>query len=170
MIGTGICMPNCGMTFAVTVVRVSADEATFPAAVEVFRAYQALYGHVLDVDAVRSWLAAQVSSQRMRVYLAHVDDGGALTPAGVMTVVPIPASLRLGVFWNVRDLFVSPEHRRGGVARALLDAVQADARSQGCLRLSLQTESDNVMALQFYRGYGFEPVSGLDSLILTLRM
>ncbi|MCY7372511.1 MAG: GNAT family N-acetyltransferase, partial [Spirochaetaceae bacterium] len=79
-----------------------------------------------------------------------------------------PASLSLSLFWALRDLFVTPEHRRGGVGRALVDAVAADARAGGAVRVGLQTEADNHAALSVYRGAGFEELTELRTLILPL--
>ena len=68
----------------------------------------------------------------------------------------------------VRDVFVDPRWRRTGVALALLDAVRAAAQQHGALRLTLQTEDDNVAALRLYERYGFAPVTGLRHLTLAL--
>jgi GNAT superfamily N-acetyltransferase len=83
-------------------------------------------------------------------------------------VATCPASLTLGEFWMVRDLFVNPRRRRTGVAGALLDAVRAAAERRGALRLTLQTEEDNAAALRLYEQYGFVPVSGMRYLALAL--
>ena len=68
----------------------------------------------------------------------------------------------------VRDIFVDPRWRRTGVALALLDAVRTAAEQRGALRLTLQTEDDNVAALRLYERYGFSPVTGLRHLMLAL--
>ena len=68
----------------------------------------------------------------------------------------------------VRDVFVDPRWRRTGVARALLDEVRASAQQRGALRMTLQTEDDNVAALRLYEKYGFTPVTGLRQLALAL--
>jgi ribosomal protein S18 acetylase RimI-like enzyme len=82
--------------------------------------------------------------------------------------VEVPASLRLGHFWQIRDLFVVPHKRRLGVGRALLDSVQAAAIAAGASRLVLQTENDNEPALRLYTESGYTMVEGYRSLTLPL--
>ncbi|MBV8432070.1 MAG: GNAT family N-acetyltransferase [Solirubrobacterales bacterium] len=51
----------------------------------------------------------------------------------------------------LEDLFVPPEHRRGGVGRALLAAVAAVALERGCARLEWAALDWNAPALDFYQ-------------------
>ena len=81
-------------------------------------------------------------------------------------VASTPASLRLGHFWQLRDLYVADRHRRQGVGRALLTRVLDAAAAEGALRVSLTTEADNMGALTLYRQLGFEPVDGYTSMSL----
>ncbi|AXO37897.1 hypothetical protein MicB006_5639 [Micromonospora sp. B006] len=74
----------------------------------------------------------------------------------------------LGTSWSIRDLYVAPLHRRSGTANALLQHVIRDARAAGAHRVSLQTETDNIPALTLYTDIGFQPVTGLELLNLTL--
>lgn len=50
----------------------------------------------------------------------------------------------------LEDLYVPPEHRRGGVGRALLAAVAATAVARGCARLEWVALNWNEPALDFY--------------------
>jgi GNAT superfamily N-acetyltransferase len=54
----------------------------------------------------------------------------------------------------LEDLFVSPEARRRGVGRALLERVMALARERGCGRLEWSVLDWNQPALDFYRSLG----------------
>lgn len=80
----------------------------------------------------------------------------------------VPASLRLGHFWQIRDLFVLPNLRRRGVGRMPLDFIRAAAIRAGALRLVLQTEADNTPALRLYAESGYTSVEGYRSLTLPL--
>jgi ribosomal protein S18 acetylase RimI-like enzyme len=71
----------------------------------------------------------------------------------------VPASLTLRTVWLIRDLYVDPDSRRHGIARALLADVAGAARAEGAHRLSLQTEAANTRALELYAKAGFEPVT-----------
>lgn len=50
----------------------------------------------------------------------------------------------------LQDLFVAPEIRGKGVARALIDAVAAAAREAGAARFYWQTMQDNTVARALY--------------------
>ena len=103
-------------------------------------------------------------SNRFRAFVA-ANHG---QPIGFATTMEVPASLRLGHFWQIRDLFVLPHKRRLGVGRALLDSVRTAAIAASALRLVLQTENDNEPALRLYAERGYTLVDGYRSLTLPL--
>jgi ribosomal protein S18 acetylase RimI-like enzyme len=59
---------------------------------------------------------------------------------------------------EVKRLYVRPTHRGGGVARALMDALEADARERGFTELYLDTKDDLLEAIRFYERRGYERV------------
>ncbi|MEP7737920.1 GNAT family N-acetyltransferase [Nocardioides sp. 31GB23] len=59
---------------------------------------------------------------------------------------------------ELQRISVDPEHRRDGLATALLDAVVAAARAGGADRLLLEVREDNAGALSFYAARGFVEV------------
>jgi ribosomal protein S18 acetylase RimI-like enzyme len=78
------------------------------------------------------------------------------------------ASTATGTAWSIRDLYVAPQCRRSGIARALLQHILDYARATGAYRVSLHTEAGNTPALRLYTAAGFQPVGGLELLNLTL--
>lgn len=64
----------------------------------------------------------------------------------------------------VQDVMVHPQHRRRGVARALLDAVRAQAVAWRCTRLYLTSEPENTAAHEAWTSMGFVNVAG-DQLV-----
>ena len=57
---------------------------------------------------------------------------------------------------QVNGISVDPAYRRRGIARALLDAAIAEARSRGARKLSLRVFAPNVAARGLYEAAGFE--------------
>jgi ribosomal protein S18 acetylase RimI-like enzyme len=57
---------------------------------------------------------------------------------------------------NVHDIAVVPSWRGQGVGRALLSALESEARQAGCCKLTLEVLSGNTTARQAYERYGFE--------------
>ncbi|MGK5685361.1 GNAT family N-acetyltransferase [Actinoplanes sp. URMC 104] len=132
-----------------TVTRLGNDgQASWEAAARLLDEYRQHYGANPAPEVVAAWLREQVEAARARVYLAGDADG-------ICTVAVVPAALTLRTAWLVRDLYVRPAARRRGLARALLEAVADEARASGAHRLSLQSESANVRAIELYATCGF---------------
>jgi len=136
-----------------------------PELARLFDQYREHYGERPDPAGSQAWLGQHLSSGALRAFLANRGDEA----AGLALVAPIPASQRLGHFWQLRDLFVAPRHRRRGIGEALLSSVRGTALAHGAARLSLVTESDNTAALGLYAKAGFEPVTGYVSMSWSTR-
>jgi GNAT superfamily N-acetyltransferase len=132
---------------------------------EIFDQYRAHYGEdSADTSRSACWLDENLSTSRLRVFVA--EENGRFV--GFAITIDVPASLRLAHFWQIRDLFVLPTHRRLGVGRALLASVRAAAIASGALRLVLQTEDDNDPALRLYADSDYTLIKGYCSLMLPL--
>ncbi|HJU36663.1 MAG TPA: GNAT family N-acetyltransferase [Gaiellaceae bacterium] len=129
-----------------------------------FDRYRVHYGEASDVPRSAKWLEQNLGRGRLRAFVA--EDVGTLL--GFALTMEVPASVRLQHFWQIRDLFVLPEHRRQGIGRALLDSVRTAAVASGALRLVLQTEADNDPALRLYTDSGYTLLNGYCSLVLPL--
>ena len=132
---------------------------------ELFDKYRAHYGEASYSSQAIGWLEQNLSSTHLRAFVA--EDSGRLV--GFAITMEVPASLRLAHFWQIRDLFVLPTHRRRGVGRALLNSVRAAALASGALRLVVQTEEDNDPALLLYTDSGYALINGYCSLMLPTR-
>lgn len=131
---------------------------------EIFDQYRAHYGEPSDPSRSACWLDENLGTGRLRAFIA--EDAGRYV--GFAITIDVPASLRLAHFWQIRDLFVLPTHRRLGVARALLASVRAAAVRSGALRLVLQTEDENDPALRLYADSSYSLTKGYRSLMLAL--
>lgn len=144
-------------------------DETLAAASGLFNQYRHSYGEQPDQDErTLGWLTDMVESNMLTVYTASLDSPADTPPIGLATCHAIPASLMMGRFWQLRDLYVIPESRRRGAAAALVSAAREAALEAGATRLSLVTETDNQAALGLYLRLGFLPVEGLASLSLEL--
>jgi GNAT superfamily N-acetyltransferase len=132
--------------------------------------YRAHFGFPRDPDGVLVWLRDRLGTTQLTAYLAWVSGHyrARAEAAAMAVVVRSPGSLSVSDYWNVRDLFVAPEHRRHGVARALLDEIIRRATTAGAPRLAVQTGEENEAAVRLYQGFGFRPVTGVRQLLLDL--
>jgi GNAT superfamily N-acetyltransferase len=140
-----------------TVVRLTAAHPGLAEAAALFDGYRQHYGANPAPEAVEAWMRDQIVTDRMRVFVAVPGE----RIRALCTVAVVPASLTLRTVWLVRDLYVDPDARRTGLARALLDHVADAARAEGAHRLSLQTEPTNTRALDLYAKAGFQPVTDI---------
>ncbi|MCL8025130.1 GNAT family N-acetyltransferase [Nocardioides bruguierae] len=79
-------------------------------------------------------------------YLVALGPDGQVVGHAVVSLVDVAELQRISVL---------PEHRRTGLASALLDAVVALAREGGCDRVLLEVREDNDGARAFYARHGF---------------
>jgi ribosomal protein S18 acetylase RimI-like enzyme len=147
-----------------SVVPITPSDHAFGEVAALFDDYRVHYGQLTSPQLTRDWLHDQIVQHRMNI-AAAMHAGQA---CGFITTTVMPASLMLGTAWSIRDLYVAPQHRRGGIARALLQHVIDDARAAGAHRVSLQTEADNTPALRLYAALGFQPAGDLELLSLGL--
>jgi len=141
-------------------VRLTTGHPYFAEAAELFDDYRQHYGANSAPEAVERWMRDLMSQEAMRIYVATAGD----RIRGLCSVSVVPASLTLRTSWMLRDLYVDPDARHGGVACALISHIAEEARLAGAHRLSLQTEVGNERALHLYAKAGFEVVAGVSLL------
>ena len=128
-----------------------AGPADLDALALLFDAYRHFYGQATDVPRARDWLRSRL---RVGESVVLVAKRGA-DAVGFVQLYPMFSSVRTARTWMLNDLFVDPAARRGGVARALLEAAAAFAREDGAAGLSLETTRDNDAARALYRAAGW---------------
>ena len=116
-----------------------------------FDAYRGFYGQPSDVARARDWLRTRMRVGESVVLVAERDGG----IVGFTQLYPMFSSVRTARTWILNDLFVAEAARRGGIARALLDAAVEFARADGAAGISLETTRDNAAARALYRAAGW---------------
>lgn len=133
-----------------TIVRpLTAADVAFVA--PLFGAYLDFYGVTRDQVAEKKFLEARLSAADS-TGLGAFDDGE-LT--GFALCHHAYNSLRLAPAWILHDLFVSPAHRRHGVAESLLGTVHACAAAAGACEVVLSTAHQNTAAQALYEKHGY---------------
>ena len=111
-----------------------------------------VHGVAADVPAILGVLASlREQGDRTQLLLALRD--GLI--AGVLFANRFVSFERPGRGWFIEELFVAPEFRRRGVARALIGALHSRAAAEGCSLLALQLQAGHDEAAALYRGLGF---------------
>ncbi len=76
-------------------------------------------------------------------------------PLGLLNAFEGFSTFRAAPLMNIHDVAVLPTARRLGVASALFAAIEAEARTRGCCKLTLEVLSGNAVALALYATQGF---------------
>jgi ribosomal protein S18 acetylase RimI-like enzyme len=128
------------------------------------RAYYAEDGYPYDEPLARAAVAALIDDASLgRLWV--IESGG--TVVGYLAL-----TLGFSLEYHGRDafideLYVAPEHRGRGLARAALDAAEQACHELGVRALHLEVERDNAAGLSLYRKLGF---SGGERYLLTKRL
>ena len=121
------------------------------ALVPLFDAYRQFYDQPSDLSRARNWLRARIGANESVVLLAE-RDGHAV---GFAQLYPMYSSVQTSRIWVLNDLYVSPDQRRLGSAKALLNHAIEHARDDGASRVQLETGRRNEAARALYRAAGW---------------
>ncbi|MEK8031743.1 N-acetyltransferase [Ideonella sp. DXS29W] len=138
----------------------------FEALADLFDAYRVFYEQPSDPGLARRFLAERLERGEAIVFVAPSAEGEGLD--GFCLMYPTFCSVVARPFRWFNDLYVRPQARDRGVADALMQAAEDDARDAGCARLDLQTAHTNLRAQGLYesRGWKLDEVFRVYSLAL----
>jgi ribosomal protein S18 acetylase RimI-like enzyme len=133
------------------------------AVVDLFRQYLRFYDQEVPDAEARAYLTARRDAGDCVLLVAVLRPDGAEpdgSTAGEEVVgftqsYPTWSSVSLSRSWVLNDLFVSPDVRGTGAARALVRETCRRAKEAGAIRVSLATAWDNVAAQGLYESEGF---------------
>ena len=117
-----------------------------------FDAYRQFYGEPPDEEAARRFLFARLSKAESVLFLARLE----AKVAGFVNLYPVFSSVNLTRQWILNDLFVVPEARKLGVARALMDRARQLAEATQANGLALETAIDNHASQKLYESLGWK--------------
>lgn len=116
-----------------------------------FAQYRVFYLQTFDAEAAKQFLWERIENQESVIYVA-IDRG---QYAGFTQLYPSYSSVSMKRIWILNDLFVAVEHRKKGIADALINKVIEYSRKTGRKRVVLSTAYDNFNAQKLYEKLGF---------------
>ncbi len=156
-------------TQAFEIVRAGLEDVEIVA--PLFDAYRQFYKLPSKEEAARRYLHARLVKDEAVIFLA-LEESSAGEPAarsfkrsahnahraalGFTLLYPTWSSLSLRRWWNLNDLYVVPEARKRGVARALMERARQLAEETGASGLGLETAKNNYPAQQLYEQLGWK--------------
>lgn len=126
------------------------------AATDLFVAYLAFYKVEFDPAKVRAFVSDRLRLNDTIFLIVRYEDTPTHKGVGFAQMLPKLTSKSLRREWILNDMFVVPDHRRKGVATALLNECLAFAKRTGATTMSLKTQADNVAARRLYEREGWE--------------
>lgn len=129
-----------------------ASPADVPKLAPLFDAYRQFYGRPSDVGGAGKYLHERLSARESKVFAAVKDS----VFLGFVQLYPSFSSVSMKRLWILNDLFVVPDARRGGVAKALMERARKLAADTGAEGLVLETANDNLKAQALYEKLGWK--------------
>lgn len=145
---------------------VRAGPAHLAIVVPLFDAYRVFYRQPSDPERARAFMAARLADERSAIFLAFFGKDG--TSVGFTRMYETFSSIATKPLWILEDLYVKPEMRKTGVARALMARAAEYARGELAVGLTLETAIDNVPAQALYESLGYERERAFYKYNLTL--
>lgn len=126
--------------------------ADLDAIAPLFDAYRQFYEQPADLALARRFIHDRLQNNESVILLAA---DAAQTVVGFCQLYPTFCSVEARPIYALYDLFVSPEARRSGAGRLLLQAAEALARERGKARMDLTTARTNRPAQAAYESLGW---------------
>ena len=128
---------------------------------DILRLVRALAVYERQPDAVQATaegLAALLFGDNPKAFAHVAEQDGAIVGTAVWFINFSTWTGRHGLY--LEDLFVDPDVRGGGIARALFKALADEAKARDCARLDWGVLDWNDLAKGFYRRLGAQHMAG----------
>ncbi|ROZ75392.1 GNAT family N-acetyltransferase [Ramlibacter sp. WS9] len=117
-----------------------------------FDAYRQFYEQSSDLPLARSFIRDRLTNNESVVLLALNENQHAV---GFCQLYPTFCSVEAKPIYSLYDLFVTPEARRAGAGKVLLQAAEKLAAESGKARMDLTTARTNKAAQATYESLGW---------------
>ena len=130
-----------------------ADQEHLDQLAGLFDQYRVFYEQTSNFEACRNFMAERLERDQSVIFAAQAEEGELV---GFTQLYPSFCSVELKPMVYLYDLFVDPDARRSGVARALMEAARQYAQAHGADRLQLETAITNTRAQALYEDLGWQ--------------
>ena len=116
-----------------------------------FDEYRQFYGVTSDIETSFKFLKQRFENKESVIFV-HLKDE-VLT--GFILLYLGFSSIACGSYYILDDVYVTPSYRRQGAAMQLIDTAILFARHENALRISLETQNNNIESHRLYEKMGF---------------
>ncbi|TQV74066.1 GNAT family N-acetyltransferase [Aliikangiella marina] len=125
---------------------------------ELFEGYRTFYDMPANEAKSLAFLKSRIDRQDSIIWLAFFKK----QPAGFVQIYPAFTSVGMEQTWLLNDLFVAPAFRQKGVAKHLMQHVEAQAKLQRIFSIKLATQRSNDKAKKLYESLGYQKLDAFD--------
>lgn len=130
-----------------------------------FDQYRIFYRQPGDLEAAQKFIQARLQQQDAVIFLARENN----QPVGYTQLFPSWSSVSMQRVWILNDLFVMPENRNQGIAKALMNKAKDHAESTNAARIILATEVTNKIGQSLYESMGYSRFGDFYHYVLKLQ-
>ncbi|MBP9191618.1 MAG: GNAT family N-acetyltransferase [Ignavibacteria bacterium] len=120
-----------------------------------FDLYRQFYEQTSDTDSAKKFLEERIRKNESVIFLA-MENNDNNSGIGFVQLYPAFSSVSMKRIWILNDLYVSEDHRKKGVAEALIMASKELAEETNAKGLVLETHNSNHSAQKLYDKIGFK--------------
>ena len=131
---------------------ITATTADLDVLAPMFGGYRRCYEQPADAVAERSFLAERITNGQSVVLLAMQEGKG----AGFIILFPSYSSVSMEKIYIFTDLYVEPEYRKQGIAKALMNEAIKFASQTSSTGLVIETRITNQSASKLFYDVGFQ--------------
>lgn len=117
-----------------------------------FDAYRQFYEQEANLNFAKEFISARLNNNDSIIFIAENEVKNAL---GFCQIYPSFCSVIAAPIYTLSDLFVSPDIRKSGLGKMLLEQAREHAQAHGIPRMDLTTAKTNLSAQSLYESLGW---------------
>ena len=117
-----------------------------------FDAYRQFYEQEANFEFAKKFISARLNNNESIIFIVEDETQNAL---GFCQIYPSFCSVIATPIYTLSDLFVSPEARKSGLGKMLLEHAREHAQANGIPRMDLTTAKTNLNAQSLYESLGW---------------
>jgi ribosomal protein S18 acetylase RimI-like enzyme len=117
-----------------------------------FDAYRQFYEQEPNLEFAQEFIGARLNNNESIIFIAEDETQNAL---GFCQIYPSFCSVIAAPIYTLSDLFVSPDARKSGLGKILLEQAREHAQANNIPRMDLTTAKTNLTAQSLYESLGW---------------
>ena len=134
----------------ISITRAQLDDITSVS--PLFNAYRQFYEQESNLEFAKQFISDRIKHNESIIFIAKNESQQAL---GFCQIYPTFCSVIAAPIYILSDLFVSPDARKSGTGKMLLEHAHQHAKKNNIARMDLTTAKNNTVAQSLYESLGW---------------